>query len=104
MLQTETIERYIPFFKDTIDSEEQEQINSILKQEPNKMSKVEELESEISQFVGKEYTVATNNATSALHLALSAMELKRADKVLMSVNAFPNLPETVRHLMLNLYL
>jgi len=97
MLQTETIERYIPFFKDTIDSEEQEQINSILKQEPNKMSKVEELESEISQFVGKEYTVATNNATSALHLALSAMELKRADKVLMSVNAFPNLPETVRH-------
>ena len=25
------------------------------------------------------------------------MDLKRADKVLMSVNAFPNLPEVVRH-------
>ncbi|MEA3314572.1 MAG: DegT/DnrJ/EryC1/StrS aminotransferase family protein [Campylobacterota bacterium] len=97
MLQTETIERFIPFFKDTIDSEEEEQINSVLKQEFSSISKVEELESEISQFIGKEYTVATTNATAALHLALSAMDLKRADKVIISVNTFPNLPETVRH-------
>lgn len=81
MLKTETIERFIPFFKDTIDSEETEQINSVLKQDFSNISKVEELESEISQFIGKEYTIATNNETTALHLALTAMDLKRADKL-----------------------
>lgn len=97
MLKTEKIERYIPFFKETIDSEEREQINSVLNQKFSNISKVEELESEISQFIGKEYTIATNNSTAALHLTLTAMDLKRADKVIMSVNAFPDLPETVRH-------
>jgi len=87
----------IPFFKPTIDAEEQKQVNSVLSLETKTQSKVEELEEELQSFIGSKYAIATNNATSALHLALSAMELKRADKVLMSVNSFVNLPETVRH-------
>ncbi|MEA2017472.1 MAG: DegT/DnrJ/EryC1/StrS aminotransferase family protein [Campylobacterota bacterium] len=87
----------IPFFKSTIDEEEKKQVQSILELESLSISKVEELENEIQEFIGAKHTIATNNATSALHLALSAMELKRADKVLMSVNSFVNLPETVRH-------
>jgi len=90
-------EKTIPFFKPTIDEEEKSQVDSILKLEPSTISKVEELEEELGQFIGAKYAIATNNATSALHLALSAMELKRADKVLMSVNSFVNLPESVRH-------
>jgi len=97
MLQNEKIERVVPFFKPTIDSEELDQIKSVMENNGTKRSKVEELEDEIVEFIGTKYAIATNNATSALHLALSAMELKRADKVLMSVNSFPNLPETVRH-------
>ena len=89
--------RTIPFFKSTIDEEEKQQVQSILNQDSLSISKVEELENEIQDFIGVKYAIATNNATSALHLALSAMELKRADKVLMSVNSFVNLPETVRH-------
>jgi len=97
MLKNQKIERTIPFFKPTIDEEEITQVQSILKLETLATSKVEELEKEVSNFIGAKYTIATNNATSALHLALSAIDLKRADKVLMSVNSFPSLPETVRH-------
>lgn len=97
MLQNVKNENNIPFFKPTIDDEEIEQIEQVLKNEVSTHSKVEELEKEVSDFIGAKYTIATNNATSAIHLALSAMSLKRADKVLMSVNSFPNLPETVRH-------
>jgi dTDP-4-amino-4,6-dideoxygalactose transaminase len=97
MLKNKTIEKIIPFSKPTIEQEELDQVNSVLKNDTAIGSKVVELEEEISAFVGVKHTIATNNATSALHLALSAMELKRADKVLMSVNSFVNLPETVRH-------
>jgi len=87
----------IPFFRPTIDEEEKAQVQSVLNLETGTTSKVEELEEELQNFIGAKHAIATNNATSALHLALSAMELKRADKVLMSVNSFVNLPETVRH-------
>ena len=96
MLKTHKKDRDIPFFKPTIDEEEIAQVQDVLKN-THTTSKVEELERELSEFIGAKYTVATNNATSSLHLALSAIDLKRADKVLMSVNSFPNLPETVRH-------
>ncbi|MCK5110304.1 MAG: DegT/DnrJ/EryC1/StrS aminotransferase family protein [Arcobacteraceae bacterium] len=85
----------IPFYKPSIDETELAQIQEVLKVQ--KTSKVEELESEVQQYIGAPYAIATCNATAAIHLALSAMELKRADKVLMSVNSFPSLPETVRH-------
>ena len=96
MLQTHKNEREIPFFKPTIDQEEISQVQDVLNN-THTTNKVEELEKELGEFIGSQYTIATNNATSALHLALSAIGLKRADKVLMSVNSFPNLPETVRH-------
>ena len=97
MLQNKKIERYVPFFQPTIDNQELSNIQEILKDKSLLNNKVEELEQEICDFVGATYTIATNNATSALHLSLSAIDLKRADKVLMSVNSFVNLPETVRH-------
>lgn len=97
MLQNKKIERFIPFFKPSIDGEEFTEVQKVLESGVSSTSKVEELEKEISSFIGAKYTISTNNATSALHLALSAMELKRADKVVMSVNSFVNLPETVRH-------
>ena len=97
MLKNQKNEKNIPFFKPTIDSEELSQVQEVLKNEFTTVSKVDELEKELSEFIGAKYAIATNNATSSLHLALSAIDLKRADKVLMSVNSFPNLPETVRH-------
>jgi len=97
MIKTVKNAKTIPFFKSTIDEEELSQVVAVLKDELLTTNKVGELEHEIQEFIGAKHAIATNNATSALHLALSAMDLKRADKVLMSVNSFVNLPETVRH-------
>jgi dTDP-4-amino-4,6-dideoxygalactose transaminase len=85
----------IPFYKITIDNNELEQIKTVLNYQSK--SKVLELENEILDYIGCSNIVSTYNSTAALHLAFSAMSLKRADKVLMCVNAFPNLPEVVRH-------
>ena len=89
------MKREIPFYKPTVGQEELEQIKSVLSLESK--SKVEELEGEIREFIGANHVISTYNSTAALHLSLSAIDLKRADKVLMSVNSFPNLPEVVRH-------
>ena len=61
------------------------------------VNQVEQLESEFCDYVGAEYSVATSHGTSALHLAMLALDLKRGDKVVCSVNSHPNVPEVVRH-------
>ncbi|WP_457744552.1 DegT/DnrJ/EryC1/StrS family aminotransferase [Sulfurimonas sp.] len=61
------------------------------------VSQVQELEEEFCAYVGAKYSLATSHGTSALHLAMLALELKRGDKVVCSVNAHPNVPEVVRH-------
>jgi dTDP-4-amino-4,6-dideoxygalactose transaminase len=61
------------------------------------INQVEELESEFTAYVGASYALATSHGTAALHLAMLALDLKRGDKVVCSVNAHPNIPEVVRH-------
>lgn len=85
----------IPFYIPSVGKEEIDQIDEVL--ELNGESKVEEFEGEIANFVGAEYAIATCNGTAAMHLALSSMDLKRGDKIIMSVNSFVNVPEVVRH-------
>jgi len=41
--------------------------------------------------------LGTCNSTSALHLAMCALDMKRGDKVVCSVNSFVDIPEVVRH-------
>ncbi len=43
------------------------------------------------------HALATVNSTAALHLAMCALDLKRGDKVICSVNAYADIPEVVRH-------
>jgi len=86
----------IAFYKPSIGSDELEQIKSVLDNK-TETSKVVEFEENMAHFVGAKHAIATCNATAALHLALSAIELKRGDKILMSVNTFVNVPEVVRH-------
>jgi dTDP-4-amino-4,6-dideoxygalactose transaminase len=61
------------------------------------VNQVELLEDEFCQYIGCRYALATSHGTSALHLAMLALDLKRGDKILCSVNAHPNVPEVVRH-------
>ncbi len=61
------------------------------------VNQVRELEEEFSAYIGTSKALATSHGTSALHLAMLALDLKRGDKVICSVNAHPSLPEVVRH-------
>ncbi len=84
----------IPFYRPKIDNKEKAQLEQVLSERTHK---VEELEAAFVKYTGAAYAVATSDGTSALHLAMLAINLKRGDKVLCSVNAFPAVPEVVRH-------
>ena len=58
---------------------------------------IEKLRNEFSRYGSGDYFLPVNNFTSALHLAMCAVDLKRGDKVICSVNSSPEIPEIVRH-------
>ncbi len=58
---------------------------------------IEKLRNEFSRYGSGNYFLPVNNFTSALHLAMCAIDLKRGDKVICSVNSSPEIPEIVRH-------
>jgi dTDP-4-amino-4,6-dideoxygalactose transaminase len=86
----------IPIFRASVDSDELNQLKQVLDSKEF-LSKVLEFEESMEKFIGAKHAIATATSTAALHLALSAIKLKRGDKILMSVNSFVNLPEVVRH-------
>jgi dTDP-4-amino-4,6-dideoxygalactose transaminase len=85
----------IEFFKPTIQSNTLNYINDVLSFTDN--TKVKKLENSFKNFIGCDYAIATNSGTSALHLAMCALDFKRGDKVICSINVFPSVPESVRH-------
>jgi len=85
----------IPFYKPSIDNTEKKLINEVL--EFSESSKIEELEKNFSNYIGCEHSVSTCNGTAAMHLAMCALDLKRGDKIICSVNSFPSVAEVVRH-------
>ncbi|PHO11694.1 aminotransferase DegT [Malaciobacter marinus] len=86
----------ILFYNSSVNEEELNQIKTVLENSKDG-SKVLEFEENMAKFVGARHAIATCNSTSAIHLALSSIKLKRGDKILMSVNSFVNIPEVVRH-------
>jgi perosamine synthetase len=85
----------IPFYKFESSRDAHSNVSDALDGED--INHVELLEEEFSEYVGSEYALATSHGTSALHLAMLALDLKRGDKVICSVNAHPSVPEVVRH-------
>lgn len=85
----------IPFYKPFIDQRERTLINEVLDLE--KANKVETLEKEFIKYTGCGDAIATVNGTAAMHLAMCALDLKRGDKIICSVNAFPSVAEVIRH-------
>ncbi len=85
----------IPFYKFESTREEHSNVSDVLDDE--NINQVTELEAEFASYVGAKEALATSHGTSALHLAMLALDLKRGDKVVCSVNAHPNVPEVVRH-------
>ena len=85
----------IPFYKPFIDQRERTLINEVLDLE--KANKVETLEKEFIKYTNCGDAISTVNGTAAMHLAMCALDLKRGDKIICSVNAFPSVAEVVRH-------
>lgn len=85
----------IPFYKPFIDQREKTLINEVLDLE--KANKVETLEKEFTKYIPCGDAISTVNGTAAMHLAMCALDLKRGDKIICSVNAFPSVAEVVRH-------
>jgi len=85
----------IPFSKYESSRDAHSNVSDVLDGED--VNQVEKLESEFASYIGAEFALATSHGTSALHLAMLALDLKRGDKVVCSVNAHPNVPEVVRH-------
>ncbi len=85
--------RKIPLFARKHDESEQKQVQEAIAEG----GKQEELESRFADYVGTDFAIATTNETAALHLAMTAIDLKRGDKIICSVSAYPNVPEVVRH-------
>jgi dTDP-4-amino-4,6-dideoxygalactose transaminase len=89
------MENIIEFFKPTIQENTIQYVNDVLSFSDN--TKVKKLENSFKNFIGCNYAISTNSGSSALHLAMCALDFKRGDKVICSINVFPSIPEAVRH-------
>jgi perosamine synthetase len=56
---------------------------------------IKEFEEKFSSYVGVKYGVATSNGTTALHLALAALEIGRKDEAIVPSLTFASVPNTV---------
>ncbi len=59
--------------------------------------KVEEFEKSVADYVGTRYAVAVSSGTTALHLALVALEISSGDEVIVPDFTFPATANTVVH-------
>lgn len=85
----------IPFYCPDVGEEELAEIKLALDLSAEERSEI--LEDEFKRYVSVSNAMATSSGTSALHLCLCAIDIKRGDKVICSVNAHPSVPEVVRH-------
>ena len=58
---------------------------------------VDGLEERFKNISHYDYTLAVSNPSSAIHLAMCAIDLKRGDKVICAVNSYVDIPESIRH-------
>jgi dTDP-4-amino-4,6-dideoxygalactose transaminase len=56
-----------------------------------------EFEERAAEFLNVPYVVAASSPATAIHLALCAIDMKRGDKMITSVNAHPAISQTIRH-------
>ncbi len=81
----------IPFYKPANINIDNTKLNS------NILNNIESLEKECCKLFDTPFAVATSSGINALHLALCALDIKRGDKIICSVNSFVSTPQSVRH-------
>ena len=88
--------KFLPFHKASIGSEEIKEVVRVLKSGwITTGPKTKEFEKKFAEFIGVRYAIAVNSCTSALHLALAAIDLKRGDEVIVPIMTFTATAEVV---------
>lgn len=85
----------ISFYKPSIDARESELIARALKSQSTEI--IDEFEAKLREYFNSKHAIITYNAAAAHHLSLCAMDIKRGDKIVCSVNAFPSVAQSIRH-------
>ena len=85
----------IPYFIPDITESEKKLINHVLENPSHNIT--QDLEEAFKSYTGIKYAISANSGTAAFHLCLFAMDIKRGDKILCSVNCHPSFPEIIRH-------
>jgi len=93
--EEQVVQNRVEFFKPNINTNTSKYIDDVLSFRDTK--KTEQLESKFQEMIGCQYALSTNSGSSAMHLAMCALDFKRGDKVICSINIFPSTPEAVRH-------
>ena len=88
----------IPYGRQNIDQDDIEAVVSTLKSDYlTQGPKVREFESKFAEYVGAEYAVAVNNATSGLHLSVLALNLSKGDRVITTPITFAASANCIRY-------
>lgn len=88
----------IPYGRQSINDDDIKAVVETLKSDYlTQGPKIKEFEEKFAQYVGAKYAVAVNNATSALHLATTALGVKPGDKVIVTPMTFAASANCVRY-------
>lgn len=85
----------IPYFIPDITEVEKKAIAKVLENPSHNI--VYEFEEEFKKYIGVKYAISALSGSAAFHLCLFAMDIKRGDKIICSVNCHPMFPEMIRH-------
>ncbi len=81
--------KYFPYGRQNVTEQDIEAVNEVLRSDfLTQGPKVQDFEKNISNFLDVEHSLAVSNATSALHLACLALDLKDGDSVWTSPTTF----------------
>ena len=88
----------IPYGRQNIDQNDIDAVVSTLKSDYlTQGPKVREFESKFAEYVGADYAVAVNNATSGLHLSVIALNLSKGDRVITTPITFAASANCIRY-------
>jgi UDP-4-amino-4,6-dideoxy-N-acetyl-beta-L-altrosamine transaminase len=88
----------IPYGRQNIDQDDIDAVVSTLQSDYlTQGPKVTEFESKFSEYVGANYAVAVNNATSGLHLSVMALNLNKGDRVITTPITFAASANCIRY-------
>jgi len=88
----------IPYGRQNIDQNDIDAVVSTLQSDYlTQGPKVKEFESKFAEYVGANYAVAVNNATSGLHLSVLALNLSKGDRVITTPITFAASANCIRY-------